>query len=67
MTYKVKDISLKDAGKKKIEWAEAHMPVLMALKHQYEKEKPLKNLKIAGAIHVTKETAVLIRAIKALG
>lgn len=67
MAYKVKDISLKDAGKKRIEWAEAHMPVLMALKKQYEKEQPLKGLKIAGAIHVTKETAVLVRTLKALG
>lgn len=67
MAYKVKDIKLKDAGKKRIEWAEAHMPVLMALKQQYETEKPLKGLKIAGAIHVTKETAVLVRTLKALG
>ncbi|MBU2638866.1 MAG: adenosylhomocysteinase [Nanoarchaeota archaeon] len=67
MAYKVKDISLKDAGKKKIEWAEAHMPVLIALKEEYEKEQPLKGLKIAGAIHVTKEVAVLLRTLTALG
>ncbi|HII15056.1 MAG TPA: adenosylhomocysteinase, partial [Nanoarchaeota archaeon] len=67
MVYKVKDISLKDAGKKKIQWAEDHMPVLKALKEQNEKQMPLKGLKIAGAIHVTKETAVLIRTLKALG
>lgn len=40
MAYKVRDISVKDAGKKRIEWAEAHMPVLMALKAEYEKAKP---------------------------
>lgn len=67
MAYKVKDIALADAGKKKIEWAEAHMPVLLALRKEYEASKPLQGLRIAGAIHVTKETGVLIRTLKALG
>ena len=45
-------------GKKRIDWAEVHMPVLVALKHKYESEKPLKGTKIAGCLHVTKETGV---------
>jgi adenosylhomocysteinase len=65
--YKVKDIGLADSGKLKIEWAEARMPVMMALRRQYEKEKPLKGQRIAGCLHVTKETAVLIRTLRAAG
>jgi adenosylhomocysteinase len=67
MTYRVKDISLSLEGKKKIEWAEAHMPVLVALGQKYEKSKPLKGVKISGCLHVTKETAVLIRTLKIAG
>lgn len=67
MEYKVKDIELAPQGKKKIEWAEEHMPVLRAVREEFENKKPLSGLKIAGAIHVTKETAVLIRTLKALG
>ncbi|MBI3005226.1 MAG: adenosylhomocysteinase [Ignavibacteriales bacterium] len=58
--YKVKDLSLAKAGKMRIEWAESRMPVLMALKEKYRKSKPLKGFKIAGCLHVTKETAVLV-------
>lgn len=67
MEYRIKDISLADQGKKKIEWAESHMPVLMSLKKKYEESKPLKDLVIGGCLHVTKETAVLIRTLKAAG
>lgn len=67
MKYRIKDISLADQGKKKIEWAESHMPVLMSLKKKYEESKPLKDLIIGGCLHVTKETAVLIKTLKAAG
>ncbi len=67
MNYHVKDISLAQEGKKKIDWAEAHMPVLVALRHKYEDEKPLKGIKIAGCLHVTKETGVLARVLQSVG
>ncbi|HLF19678.1 MAG TPA: adenosylhomocysteinase [Bacteroidota bacterium] len=59
--YKVKDLSLAKAGKMRIEWAESRMPVLMALMEKYRRSKPLKGFKIAGCLHVTKETAVLVK------
>jgi adenosylhomocysteinase len=65
--YKVKDMGLADQGKLKIEWAESRMPVMMSLRKEYEAEKPLKGQKIAGCLHVTKETAVLIRTLSAAG
>lgn len=58
--YKVRDLSLAKQGKLKIEWAESRMPVLMALRKKYHKTKPLKGYMIAGCLHVTKETAVLV-------
>ncbi|MDP2907319.1 MAG: adenosylhomocysteinase [Nanoarchaeota archaeon] len=67
MDYKVKDIKLAKEGKKLIERAEEEMPVLMMLRKEFEKDRFLKGYKIAGAIHVTKETAVLIRTLKYLG
>lgn len=65
--YKVKDISLAEAGQLKIEWAESRMPVLMALREKYRETQPLKGQRIAGCLHVTKETAVLIRTLRAAG
>jgi adenosylhomocysteinase len=59
--YKVKNIKLADDGRKLIEWAESRMPVLAALREKYRKTKPLKGYRIAGCLHVTKETAVLVR------
>lgn len=59
--YKVKDIKLAKEGKQLIEWAESRMPVLMALQEKYSKTKPFKGYKIAGCLHVTKETAVLVK------
>jgi adenosylhomocysteinase len=59
--FKVADLSHSKAGKLRIEWAESRMPVLMALKEKYRKTKPLKGFKIAGCLHVTKETAVLVK------
>jgi len=67
MEGKVKDVGLAEQGRLKIEWAEAHMPVLMALRRKYEKEKPLKGMRISGCLHVTKETAVLVRTLVAAG
>ena len=67
MKYKVKDINLAEEGKKKIEWAESRMPVLMHLREKYSKEKPFKGVKIAGCLHVTKETAVLVKTLKEAG
>ncbi len=59
--YKVRDLSLAEAGRLRIDWAESRMPVLMALREQYRKTKPFKGFRIAGCLHVTKETAVLVR------
>ncbi|MFQ1020605.1 adenosylhomocysteinase [Tardisphaera saccharovorans] len=64
---KIKDPSLKEAGRLKVEWARTRMPVLMQLKQKYEGEKPLKGLAIGGGLHVTKETAVLAEALQAAG
>ena len=65
--FKVKDLSLAKAGKLRIEWAESRMPVLMALMEKYSKTKPFKGYKIAGCLHVTKETAVLVKTFAAAG
>jgi len=65
--FKVKDLSLAKAGNLRIEWAESRMPVLMALKEKYSKTKPFRGYKIAGCLHVTKETAVLVKTFAAAG
>ncbi len=65
--YCVKDISQAERGRLLIDWAESRMPVLMHLKEEYSNTKPFEGYKIAGCLHVTKETAVLIRALKAAG
>lgn len=67
MEYRIKDISLADKGKKKIEWAESHMPVLLSLMHKYQESKPLKDIVVGGCLHVTKETAVLAKTLAAAG
>lgn len=67
MDYRVKDISLAEDGKMKIDWAESHMPVMVSLRKKYESTKPLKGVRVGGCLHVTKETAVLIRTLKAAG
>ena len=64
---KVKDLSLAEIGRKRIQWAEDHMPVLMKIRKRFGKEKPLKGLTIAACLHVTKETAVLMKTLKAGG
>jgi len=65
--FKVKDISLAEQGKLKIEWAEKRMPVLMKIRQNFEKEKPFIGLTIGCCLHVTKETAVLVRTLKVGG
>ncbi|PQL94562.1 adenosylhomocysteinase [Apibacter adventoris] len=65
--YKVKDISLAKWGRLEIELAEAEMPGLMALRKEYKNEQPLKGARIAGCLHMTIQTAVLIETLQALG
>lgn len=65
--YKVRDLSLADAGRMRMEWAESRMPVLMRLREQYAREQPFKGYKIAGCLHVTKETGVLVETFAACG
>jgi len=65
--YKVKDLSLAAWGRKEIELAEAEMPGLMSLREEYKKEQPLKGARIAGCLHMTIQTAVLIETLVALG
>ena len=65
--YKVKDIGLAKWGRKEIELAEAEMPGLMSLREEYGKEQPLKGARIAGCLHMTIQTAVLIETLVALG
>jgi adenosylhomocysteinase len=65
--YKVKDMSLADWGRKEIELAEAEMPGLMSLREEYKDIQPLKGARIAGCLHMTIQTAVLIETLVALG
>jgi adenosylhomocysteinase len=67
MNYKVKDISLADWGRKEIKLAEAEMPGLMALRSEYGASKPLAGSRIAGCLHMTIQTAVLIETLVELG
>lgn len=67
LPYKVKDISLADWGRKEIRLAEAEMPGLMALREEYGKDKPLAGARIAGCLHMTIQTAVLIETLVELG
>ncbi len=65
--FQVKDKSLAPQGHLQIEWAAKHMPVLNIIKTRFEKEKPLKGQTLAACLHVTKETAVLIKVLIAGG
>ncbi len=67
LKYKVKDMSLASWGRKEIELAEAEMPGLMALRERHGKDKPLKGARIAGCLHMTIQTAVLIETLQELG
>ncbi|MBU0534219.1 MAG: adenosylhomocysteinase [Candidatus Omnitrophica bacterium] len=64
MDYDIKDISLAEEGKLKIEWANKRMPVLALIRERFKKEKPLKDLKIGACLHVTSETANLMITLK---
>tara|TARA_B100000674_G_scaffold169808_1_gene137042 strand:+ start:7964 stop:9229 length:1266 start_codon:yes stop_codon:yes gene_type:complete len=66
-SYTVADLSLADEGAMLIDWARSRMPVLAALRKQAEVDKPLAGMRVAGCLHVTKETAVLIETIRAAG
>src|SRR5512135_1651789 len=67
MTYHVKDIGLASWGRKEIDIAETEMPGLMAVREEYAAKQPLKGARIAGSLHMTIQTAVLIETLKALG
>ena len=65
--FKVKDISLAEWGRKEIKIAESEMPGLMALREEFGASKPLKGARIAGCLHMTIQTAVLIETLTTLG
>jgi len=67
LKYKVKDLSLAEWGRKEIKLAEAEMPGLMSIRKEYGPQQPLKGARIAGCLHMTIQTAVLIETLKALG
>lgn len=67
MTYKVKDIKLASQGKRMIDWAEHHMPVLAAIRRELSKTKPLKGMRVGAALHTEAKTAVLVRTLVAAG
>ena len=67
LNYKVADISLADWGRKEMELAEAEMPGLMSLRTEYGESKPLAGARIAGCLHMTIQTAVLIETLVELG
>ena len=67
VAHKVKDLSLADWGRKEIELAQSEMPGLMSLREEYGASKPLKGARIAGCLHMTIQTAVLIETLQALG
>src|SRR5881296_3732454 len=65
--YDVKDLALADEGRRRIEWADRQMPVLAAIRDRFEREQPLSGHRVAACLHVTTETAGLMRALKAGG
>ena len=67
MDYDIKDISLAEKGRLRMEWAEMAMPVLKLIRGRFEKEKPLKGIRLSACLHVTTETAVLMRTLLAGG
>ncbi|HDI51374.1 adenosylhomocysteinase [candidate division KSB1 bacterium] len=67
MKYEIKDITLAEIGRRRIEWADGDMPVLRLIRQRFEKEKPLQGRKMAACLHVTAETANLMRTLKAGG
>ncbi|MCS7385677.1 MAG: adenosylhomocysteinase [archaeon GB-1867-005] len=67
MKFKVKDLKLAEQGRRQIEWAESKMPVLMKIRERFKSEKPLEGMKVSACLHVTKETAVLMKTLIAGG
>src|SRR5688572_13663914 len=67
LKFKVQDMSLADWGRKEITLAEAEMPGLMAIREEFGKQKPLKGARVAGCLHMTIQTAVLIETLVELG
>lgn len=67
MNYDIKDLALADKGKLRIEWADQNMPVLQLIRKRFEQEQPLKDVRISACLHVTTETANLMRTLKAGG
>jgi len=67
MNFDVKNMDLATQGRYKIEWAESQMPVLKAIRARFEKERPLKGMKVSACLHVTSETAGLMRTLQAGG
>ena len=65
--FKVRDMSLADLGRKRIRMAEEEMPGLLSIRAKYAPQKPLKGVRVTGSLHMTKETAVLIETLSALG
>ncbi|MEM3105255.1 MAG: adenosylhomocysteinase, partial [Candidatus Bathyarchaeia archaeon] len=65
--FKVRDVKLADKGMLQIDWASRRMPVLAKIREEFIKSKPLEGLRISGCLHVTKETAVLVRTLTAGG
>jgi adenosylhomocysteinase len=65
--YDIKDITLAEGGRRRIEWAEREMPVLRQIRQRFEKEKPLKGVRLSACLHVTTETANLARTLVAGG
>ncbi len=67
MDYDIKDLSLAEKGRLRMEWAEMAMPVLRLIRERFEKEKPLKDVRLSACLHVTTETAALVRTLLAGG
>ncbi len=67
MDYDVKDLNLAEGGRRRIEWAERDMPVLRSIRERFEREKPLQGVRISACLHVTTETANLMRTLAAGG
>ena len=67
MNYHVKDLDLATAGRQKIAWAEQEMPVLRLIRERFVRERPLKGVRISACLHVTSETAALVRTLQAGG
>ncbi len=67
MEFKIKDINLAAEGRKKIDWAESRMPLLMHLKEKFSETRPLEGMIVGGCLHITKETAVLVETLVAAG